>query len=368
MGVDEITVKPAVIAAKISEHYVDNARDLPWRVPPGGLLPCETPNGIYAVWLSEIMLQQTTVQAVRAYFHKFMDMWPTVHDLAAANEEEVLAAWAGLGYYARARNLYKCAYHVSHELNGVFPNTELGLRALPGVGDYTAAAIAAIGFGERAIVVDANIERIVARLYAIDAPLPGAKRQIKETMEKLTPAKSAGDFAQACMDIGATICTAKAPKCPLCPVREFCAAHQQGAMEIYPVKPAKKAKPIRTGRMFWIEDQGKIALVQRPDTGMLAGMRGLPDDRWNAKENGDAVAPMDAVQDPSWRVHENIVQHSFTHFSLMIDLAVHQGGISIMNSQLANGETIMWWPLEKIDAAGLPTVFMKAVRWKMKED
>ncbi|WP_417610810.1 A/G-specific adenine glycosylase [Parasphingorhabdus sp.] len=353
MAVDSFSAKAQKISANIGAHYVDNARKLPWRSPPGGDLPDP-----YHVWLSEIMLQQTTVGAVKSYFEKFTRRWPTVQHLADAKEEDVLAAWAGLGYYARARNLHKCAVHVTEKLGGVFPQKESELLKLPGVGAYTAAAIAAIAFGERAVVVDANIERLVARLFAIDTPLPKGKAEIRAAMDAITPDRGAGDFAQACMDMGATICTSKNPKCDICPGRAQCAAYDLGEMESFPVKPPKKAKPVRRARFFWVEEQGRILLATRASKGMLGGMRALPDDGWAAGNDGDARPPIAG----EWRVHENVVQHSFTHFSLEVDLAVYRGEKIATDKQSG-----IWWPLDNIAEAGLPTLYAKAVKWKLKE-
>lgn len=369
MGVDKITGEATEITAKISAHYVDNARQLPWRVPPhqsrAGTLPDP-----YHVWLSEIMLQQTTVAAVIGYFERFVRRWPTIADMAAAEESDILAAWAGLGYYARARNLFKCATYVTEKLGGIFPQTESELLELPGIGPYTAAAIAAIAFGQRAVVVDANIERLVARLYAISTPLPAGKNAIRTAMDKLTPASGAGDFAQACMDIGASVCSARSPDCPDCPVRSHCQAHAAGLMEQFPVKPPKKPKPVRKGRFFWIERDARILLVTRPHKGMLAGMRALPDDQWAARNDGHGQVPFPG----NWQIHENVVQHSFTHFSLEVDLAVyHDDKIAINSdeSRLAGlAETALhepvWWPLDQLPEAGLPTLFAKSASWAMK--
>ena len=354
MAVDSFSAKARKISANIGAHYVDNARKLPWRSPPGGYLPDP-----YHVWLSEIMLQQTTVGAVKAYFETFSRRWPTVQELGAAEEADVLAAWAGLGYYARARNLHKCAVHVTEKLDGVFPQKESELLDLPGVGTYTAAAIAAIAFGERAVVVDANIERLVARLFTIDTPLPRGKAEIRTAMDAITPDSGAGDFAQACMDLGATICTARNPKCDICPVRKQCAAHALGTMESFPVKPPKKAKPVRRARFFWIEQQDKLLLATRPPKGMLGGMRALPDDGWAAGNDGHAKPPIAG----QWRVHDNIIQHSFTHFSLEVDLAVYQDGKIVTDM-----DHDLWWPLDGIADAGLPTLYAKAVKWKLKEE
>lgn len=352
MDVDSLAAKARNISTNISAHYVDNARKLPWRSPPGGKLPDP-----YHVWLSEIMLQQTTVGAVKAYFEKFTRRWPTVHDLANAAEADVLAAWAGLGYYARARNLHKCAVHVSENLDGILPQKESELLKLPGIGAYTAAAVAAIAFGERAVVVDANVERLVARLFAIDRPLPGGKIEIREKMDRITPARSAGDFAQACMDIGAAICTAKKPKCEICPVHKYCEALKSGNPEKFPVKPPKKAKPTRKARFFWIEQEGKLLLSVRAEKGMLAGMRCLPDDDWAAHRDGNAKPPIDG----NWQIYSNVIQHSFTHFSLEVDLAVYQS-----EKPVTDTNDNIWWPLDSIKEAGLPTLYAKAVLWKVK--
>ncbi len=364
MPVDSLPANARKVSANISAHYVDNARILPWRQPPQdgkkekGALPGNDLPDPYHVWLSEIMLQQTTVGAVKAYFEKFTQRWPTVHDLAKAKEEDVLAAWAGLGYYARARNLHTCAVHISDNMEGTFPQKESELLKLPGVGAYTAAAIAAIAFGERAVVVDANIERLVARLFAIDTPLPTGKAEIREAMDVITPKAGAGDFAQACMDIGAAICSAKNPKCDICPVQENCEAKALGNPEKYPVKPPKKAKPVRKARFFWVEQKQKIMLSKRPEKGMLAGMRSLPDDDWAARQDGNALPPIEA----EWMVHPNVIQHSFTHFSLEVDLAVYRGGKIVTN----NNDNI-WWPLKSIDEAGLPTLYAKAIKWMAKQ-
>lgn len=353
MAVDSFSAKARKISANIGAHYVDNARILPWRTPPGGKLPDP-----YHVWLSEIMLQQTTVGAVKSYFETFTRRWPTVQRLAAAKEADVLAAWAGLGYYARARNLHKCAVYITENMSGIFPQKESELLQLPGVGAYTAAAIAAIAFGERAVVVDANIERLVARLFAIDTPLPRGKAEIRTAMDAITPERGAGDFAQACMDLGAAICTSKNPKCDICPVQAQCAAHAAGNMESYPVKPPRKHKPVRRARFFWVEQQDRILLATRPPTGMLGGMRALPDDGWAAGNDGHARPPIAG----QWRVHDNIIQHSFTHFSLEVDLAVYQ------DKKIATDmDHDLWWPLDEIAEAGLPTLYAKAVKWKLKE-
>jgi A/G-specific adenine glycosylase len=332
------------VAAALLAWYDLNARRLPWRALPG-----EPPPDPYKVWLSEVMLQQTTVAAVRAYYAKFLELWPTVEALAAADDADVMAAWAGLGYYARARNLLACAREVARL--GAFPRTEEGLRTLPGLGAYTAAAVAAIAFGERAVVVDANVERVVSRLCAIAEPLPGGRTAIRAATDTITPQHRAGDFAQALMDLGSSICTVRAPRCLLCPLSGPCAARAAGVAEAYPVKAAKKARPTRTGTAFWIERGGAVLLVTRAGKGMLGGMRALPDDGWSARADGHAAPPVPGTWRPG-----GIVRHGFTHFDLELQLMLCEGAES---ASLPEGE---FWPVDAIEAAGLPTVFAKAAR------
>ena len=327
------------VSRLLVDWYDGHARALPWRTPPGSM---ERPDP-YRVWLSEIMLQQTTVAAVGPYFAKFTGRWPTVEALAAADEAELMAAWAGLGYYARARNLIACAREVA-KLGG-FPQTEEGLRALPGIGAYTAAAVAAIAFGERAVVVDANVERVVSRLFAIAEPLPNSRPRIRALADTITPDQRAGDFAQAMMDLGATVCTPRNPRCGACPLTSACTAYAQGNPEAYPVKPAKKARPHRKGIAYWLESEGDVLLVRRPDKGMLGGMRALPGGDW-----GDAaeVAPPAPAR---WR-HVGTVEHVFTHFALSLDVMAAD-----LPGRPVEGE---WWPIDRIEAAGLPTLYARA--------
>ncbi len=295
------------------------------------------------------MLQQTTVAAVKPYFAAFLKRWPTVDDLAAAPEADIMAAWAGLGYYSRARNLVKTARLVA--VAGAFPRTEAVLRALPGLGAYTAAAIAAIAFGQRAVVVDANVERVVSRLFAIDQPLPKAREAIRGKTDTITPGTRAGDFAQAMMDLGATICTSRSPRCLLCPVQAHCNGRRDGDPERYPVKAPKRAKPVRRGHAYWYERGGQIWLVTRPAKGVFAGMRALPGDGWNARKDG-AGSKIDSWTDCG------TVRHVFTHFSLeLIVLRALEPA-----EPPGRGE---WWPLADIAAAGLPTLFVKAARLAM---
>ncbi len=294
------------------------------------------------------MLQQTTVAAVIPYFERFTARWPDFTAMAAADDADVMAAWAGLGYYARARNLLKCARAVIDQHESNMPDTEAELLRLPGIGTYTAAAIASIAFGRRAVVMDANVERVTARLFAIGTPLPSAKREIYAATDIITPTERSGDFAQAMMDLGAGYCSVRAPSCHLCPVAEYCDAAAKGQAESYPVKLPKKAKPVRQGMAYWAEKDGKVLLVQRGDKGMLAGMRALPDDRWAARQDGDAMPPFDA----DWRILDGVIQHSFTHFTLEMRVAVTE--------QSHAPQVGEYWPVNSLDKAGLPTLFSKA--------
>ena len=330
--------------------YDTHARVLPWRIRPGQPRPDP-----YRVWLSEVMLQQTTVAAVGKYYARFLALWPTVADLAAADESAVMAEWAGLGYYARARNLIAAARAVM-AAGGTFPDTEAGLRALPGLGAYTAAAVAAIAFDRRAVVVDANVERVVARLFRIETPLPAARPAIRAAADAITPQARPGDFAQAMMDLGATICAPRRPRCLLCPLALWCRARAGGDPEALPVKPAKKAKPKRRGTAYWIEQNGQVWLVTRAAKGMLGGMRALPDDGWIARQDGHETPPLAA----QWRSLGRVA-HSFTHFDLELQL---KRAASPDTSALTDGE---WWPVVGLESAGLPTVFAKAARLALAE-
>jgi A/G-specific adenine glycosylase len=346
------------VTASVSHHllgwYDSHARALPWRNPPGAPLPAD-PDWPYRVWLSEVMLQQTTVAAVMPYFASFTARWPTLTALAAAPEAEVMAAWAGLGYYSRARNLVKCARHAA--ARGGFPATEAELRELPGLGPYTAAAIAAIAFGQRAVVIDANVERVIARLFAIGEALPGARRAIRAAADGITPAVRSGDFAQAMMDLGAQVCTTRSPRCLLCPLRESCAAYAAGAPERLPVKPQRKPVPERRGTAFWITTGGgaRVWLVTRPGTGMLGGMRALPDDGWSARADGTGASPLAGA----WR-DLGAVRHGFTHAQLCLQVRALETPVPPPGA----GE---WWEVARIADAGLATLFAKAARLALAE-
>ncbi|HVI99099.1 MAG TPA: A/G-specific adenine glycosylase [Sphingomonas sp.] len=343
--------KRSSIADKLLAWYDVNARALPWRAPPG--TPAPDP---YRVWLSEIMLQQTTVATVRPKFEAFTARWPDFASFAAADEAEVMAAWAGLGYYARARNLIACARAVVAEYGGRLPDTEAALRTLPGIGDYSAAAIASIAFGRRAVALDANVERVVARLFAISEPLPAGRKAIRQAAESIAPDPRSGDLWQAMMDLGQAICTAKAPKCLLCPLADDCAGRATGAPETYPVKAPKRARPQRYGTLFWLEHDGRVLLVRRPSNGLLGGMRALPTGPWGDAPPGLAGAPAAA----DWTMRNTTITHVFTHFRLTCALAVAHG-----EGHAAAGE---WWPIGDLGAAGLPTIFLKAARVLGREE
>jgi A/G-specific adenine glycosylase len=294
-------------------HWYDaHARDLPWRIGPAARRAGQRPDP-YRVWLSEVMLQQTTVATVRRYFARFTALWPEVGALAAAPREEVLGEWAGLGYYARARNLHACAQAVA--ARGGFPDTEEGLRALPGIGAYTAAAIAAIAFDRPAVVVDGNVERVVSRVFAIETPLPAAKPEIRAGAARLTPDRRPGCFAQAMMDLGATICTPRNPACGICPWVNDCEGRQQGLAPDLPRKAPKAARPVRRGVAFVaLRDDGAVLVEQRPDKGLLGGMLGLPGTDWH---EGNPPGVEDAAPGAAaWREMAGVARHVFTHFQL----------------------------------------------------
>jgi A/G-specific adenine glycosylase len=340
--------KTGDIAHHLLAHYAVHARDLPWRKRPG-----DGAADPYHIWLSEIMLQQTTVMAVIPYFQRFTTRWRNFGELAACEDADLMAAWAGLGYYARARNLLKCARAVVADFGGQLPDNEESLKKLPGIGPYTAAAIASIAFGRRAVVVDANIERVVSRLFAISTPLPQAKPEISVLMDSITPDQRSGDFAQAMMDLGSGICSVKAPACSRCPLKGSCQAFQAGNPEAYPVKLPKKARPVRAGTAYWIWRDNDVWLVRRKDSGMLAAMRALPDDGWNAKSDGTECPPFPAT----WDLLPATISHIFSHFSLEMQIAVTAWPEG--SNPPLDGE---WWDVNLLDKAGLPTLFMKAAK------
>ena len=341
-------MNPNLLRAQLLAWYDANARALPWRVRPQGR-PAGLRADPYRVWHSEVMLQQTTVPHATPYFLKFTSRWPTVADLAAEADGEVMAAWAGLGYYARARNLLACARAVAGDHGGVFPDSEGGLRALPGLGPYTAAAVAAIAFDEATNVVDGNVERVMARLFAVEEPLPDAKPELKQLAAALVRDERPGDWAQALMDLGATICRPKQPLCDRCPVCEHCAGLATGAPETYPRRTAKAERPHRYGVAYVLTRDDQVALVRRPPKGLLGGMLALPTSDWRAHRWSDAEAQAAAPADAAWRgVGE--VEHGFTHFTLTLQLLRAEG----------DATNVIWSP--RRDLAALPSVFLKAAR------
>ena len=340
---------PTRLRAQLLAWYDENARALPWRVRPAERAAGRTADP-YRVWLSEVMLQQTTVPHATPYFLNFPARWPTVSDLAGEADGEVMAAWAGLGYYARARNLLACARAVAAEHGGVFPNTEEGLRALPGLGPYTAAAVAAIAFEEPTNVVDGNVERVMARLFAVEDPLPDAKPELKALAAGLVRNGRPGDWAQALMDLGATICRPKQPLCDRCPVCEHCAARAEGAPETYPRRTAKAERPRRYGVAYVLTRGDQVALVRRPPKGLLGGMLALPTSDWRADRWSEAEALAAAPASAPWRgVGE--VEHGFTHFTLTLQL---------MRAEADATADVIWSPRRDLD--GLPSVFLKAAK------
>ncbi|WP_304186513.1 A/G-specific adenine glycosylase [Phenylobacterium aquaticum] len=339
---------PDTLRARLLAWYDAQARDLAWRVGPadGQAGVRQDP---YRVWLSEVMLQQTTVPHATPYFLKFTARWPTVSDLAAEEDGEVMAAWAGLGYYARARNLLACARAVARDHGGVFPDTEEGLRALPGLGPYTAAAVAAIAFDRPANVVDGNVERVMARLHAVETPLPDGKPQLKAHALALVRDDRPGDWAQALMDLGATICRPKSPLCDRCPIAEACAGLATGAPETYPRKTKKAERPHRHGVAYVLTRGDEVGLVRRPPKGLLGGMLALPTSDWRPAAWSDAEARAAAPAALDWR-DLGEVEHVFTHFSLTLRVFRAEG-------EAAN---VIWSPRRDLD--GLPSLFLKAAK------
>jgi len=334
-------------AVDLLEWYDRHARTMPWRISPGDRAHGVTPDP-YRVWLSEVMLQQTTVAAVTSYFERFTSLWPTVNDLAVASDDAVMGEWAGLGYYARARNLLKCARAVAGDHGGVFPDTREALLALPGIGPYTASAISAIAFNRPETVVDGNVERVMSRLHAITTPLPAAKSELTAAAGALTPAQRPGDYAQAVMDLGATICTPKNPACGICPWRDPCKARHQGIAADLPRKMPKKPKPTRLGIAYVVRRaDGAWLLERRPDKGLLGGMLGWPGSDWSVAPT--PAPPMEA----GWAILSEEARHTFTHFHLRLQIAIAQAPAD------ANPDVGAFEPRHSFRPAKLPTVMRK---------
>lgn len=323
-------------STRLMQHYVDNFRRLPWRAQPGSAAPDP-----YRIWLSEVMLQQTTVAAVIPRFERFVERWPTIHALAAASDEDILSEWAGLGYYARARSLVACAREIARR--GSFPRTSAELRLLPGLGEYTAAAIAAIAFGEPVAAVDTNVARVISRLHGLKEP---SKAEITRLTLAMVPAGRPGDFAQALMDLGATICRSRSPHCTKCPLAEGCAAYASGNPELFPAPKSKRIRPLRRGVAYWIERDSHVWLVRRPAKGLLGGMAALPGSEWSERMSATAHRPIGTVS------------HTFTHFRL--ELAVE-----CRSEPMGEG----WWhPVGRLADAGLPTLYRRAAEAALTSD
>ena len=335
------------LGGKLLDWYDAHARVLPWRSKPG------IRANPYHVWLSEIMLQQTTVAAVRDYYLKFLKLWPTVAGLAAASQDDVLRAWAGLGYYARARNLHACAKQIVSDWNGKFPTTQAELLTFPGIGPYTSAAIASIAFDRPHAAVDGNVERVMSRLYAIETPLPLSKLLIKEKAQALVPAKRAGDFAQALMDLGATICTPRSANCLICPWTDYCKGRKLGIAESLPRKLPKAKIPTRVGTVFWVErNDGFILLRRRPQKGLLGGMMEVPSTPWEAKQQRDAEPPITA----KWKKLSVVVEHTFTHFHLQLRV----WKTTTNDKSLPDGD-YSWVHKHELEHEALPSLMRKVV-------
>lgn len=345
------------IVTYMLDWYDRERRDLPWRAPPG------VKSDPYAVWLSEIMLQQTTVKAVIPFFKKFLATWPTVADLASASEDSVLAAWAGLGYYSRARNLHACAHMIVADFGGRFPGTEAELLKLPGIGPYTAAAIAAIAFDESVTPVDGNIERVTSRVFEITDPLPKSKPQVTAIARALAPRERAGDFAQAMMDLGATVCTPKRPSCLVCPLQKVCLGHAAGDPGRLPFKAAKAERPTRCGVAFVaLRADGSVLLRKRPDTGLLARMMEVPSTDWVDCQPDRSRAVRLAPVKAKWTLQPEPVIHTFTHFRL--ELSVYAALVDD-DTQLtiwADAERCRWVSRRDLDQEALPSVMKKVLK------
>lgn len=348
-------------AGKLLAWYDRHHRILPWRISPADYAQGLRPDP-YCVWLSEVMLQQTTVEAVKAYFLKFIRLWPDVQALAAATEDDVLRAWAGLGYYSRARNLKKCASIITDKYQGRFPADIEMLRQLPGIGDYTSAAIAAIAFNIPAAVVDGNVERVISRLFAIKTALPQAKSEIRRLTRQITPQNRPGDFAQAMMDLGATICTPRKPACILCPLNAHCAAHTEGEPEFYPVKAPKKARPVRYGAGFVIvSPDNKVYLRKRADQGLLGGMSEVPNSDWLAVDDTATPASIARLTNAEsapfaaqWQSCGSIT-HIFTHFELRLSI------YKTVTATVPPSNNGWWADADRLHEEALPTVMKKAI-------
>ena len=351
----DVVTLPTADPAVLLKWYDRHARILPWRASRHEIAEP------YHVWLSEIMLQQTTVKVVIPYFERFLGLWPNIAALAQSDDETVMAAWAGLGYYSRARKLIACARMIVKDHHGRFPHDEAILRTLPGIGPYTAAAIAAIAFQRRAVVIDGNVERVMTRLGRISTPLPQAKHEIRELAQALTPDMRPGDYAQAVMDLGATICTPRRPSCGLCPWAATCQAQRHGDAEDYPKRPAKSAKPERQGVAYVVRQNDQVLLMRRPPRGLLGGMAGFPCSEWDKKgtatRNALTTTGRPLAASAIWQTLPGRVTHVFTHFRLEIE--VQQANVG---AEFQPPDGHFWWAIQDMTAAGLPSLMHKIAR------
>ncbi len=344
----------ARLTAALLDWYDRHRRHLPWRAPPG------TRPDPYRVWLSEIMLQQTTVPVVAGYFQRFLERWPTLEALAGAELDEVLHAWQGLGYYARARNLHACARRLVADHGGRFPDEEAALRALPGIGRYTAAAIAAIAHDRPATVVDGNVERVIARLRAVETPLPAAKPVLYALAAELTPRARPGDYAQALMDLGAGVCTPRKPGCHACPWQGACEGYAKGTAESLPRRAPKRPRPLRHGVAFWLmREDGAVLLRRRPEKGLLGGMIELPSTPWRAEPWELAEASAHAPEALPWQALPEPVRHGFTHFEIELLVAVAESA----DNDCAGENSDIWCPPARFSEHALPSLTRKLVRY-----
>ena len=339
-------------ATQLLEWYDANARELPWRAAPG-----EVPDP-YRVWLSEIMLQQTQAVVVAPYFERFLGTWPTVQALAAANLDDVLAVWAGLGYYARARNLHRTAQAIA-QAGGGFPDSEAALQALPGIGVYTAAAIAAIAFGAHASAVDGNVERVVSRLFAVYMPLPKSRPKLRTLAASLVPSARTGEFAQALIELGATVCTARSPNCLACPLSDGCKALAKGSQNALPKRMPKPQRPTRHGVCFWLVKNREVLLRRRPPKGLLGGMLEIPGTPWEGGAWGHEAALEFAPTSAYWQSLPGEVRHTFTHFHLVL---------TVITARTRSGGNLAghWFAIDDLETAGLPSVFAKVAGLALK--
>ena len=353
-GLFTVTRKVKALQSALLDWYGSHKRVMPWRAVRGRPNP-------YHVWLSEIMLQQTTVATVGPYFQKFIQRWPTVSDLAGASQDEVLTAWAGLGYYARARNLHKCANVIDKEFKGKFPNAEAALLTLPGVGPYTAAAIASIAFGRQAVAVDGNVERVVSRYFAVKEPLPASKPLLKEKAVWLAQNNpNPADFTQAFMELGATVCTPRSPKCGLCPWQKTCKAKKDGITSALPTKLKKKSQPVRYGDVFWIvRSDGAFLAQKRGSEGLYAGMYQLPPTDWVKNAKVMRATALEGFEHVKFLPVDVKIKHSFTHFDLVLSLHVVKTQRKSLDKKLKDS---LWVLPKDIDNYAFPTLMKKVMR------